>query len=287
MADTVLNSHQLAGSPGADKVLVSDGDNNTWADAPALGLTLDDAYENGEIVTLNASDGPIELDATTPADPTKFLIMDMDGTDLITFYTSGVGEMLTINTTSLSVGANGAWGDHSISNVQVIFNVLQADIDFLVRGDTIDPVLGVDAGNDTAYADRFHVGGAGDPGQYNCLIDGNITTVGNTINALIDLNLNDGDNDDVAIGAGKNFRTTSAGGAYTISGMTGGVDGREVTILNRTNAVLTIENENAGSAAANQIITNTGGDWATTGPGVANFVYDGTSNRWLMKSNRA
>jgi hypothetical protein len=73
--------------------------------------------------------------------------------------------------------------------------------------------------------------------------------------------------------------------ASTITGVTTGIDGRRLTIIN-INATqanqLTIGHENLGSAAANRFTLPSALDWIIPIGGSATFVYDGTSARWRM-----
>lgn len=71
--------------------------------------------------------------------------------------------------------------------------------------------------------------------------------------------------------------------AFSISGFTGGVDGKILTVLNLTGTNMTIVNQTtSGSAAANRINTLTGGDIVTTGNGSVTLQYSGADNRWMV-----
>jgi hypothetical protein len=98
----------------------------------------------------------------------------------------------------------------------------------------------------------------------------------------VGLVLADGINVDVAIGNGTNFLVNTPLNAFSISGITGGIDGRMITIYNPINRNMTISNEDVGSVAANRITTTTGGGMATTAAGCVSLIYDGVTSRWLL-----
>ena len=89
-------------------------------------------------------------------------------------------------------------------------------------------------------------------------------------------------NNNVVIGDYKNFRITGPTGNFTISGLQGGVDGRDIVLYNTVGYRMTLTNEGANSSAANRITTLSGGDFQTTTQGVVNLVYDGAASRWII-----
>lgn len=88
-------------------------------------------------------------------------------------------------------------------------------------------------------------------------------------------------NNNVVIGNFRNFRITGPTSNFTITGITGGVDGREILLYNTVGQRMSISNENTGSLAANRISTLSGSDIQTTTQGVISLIYDGTSSRWI------
>jgi hypothetical protein len=92
-----------------------------------------------------------------------------------------------------------------------------------------------------------------------------------------------GDNNNVV--CSNDFMTISAdpGAAFTLTGIAGGADGRRLVIYNATARNMTISNENAGSLAANRILS-LGGASATTGPGVVELIYSASATRWILIS---
>lgn len=99
------------------------------------------------------------------------------------------------------------------------------------------------------------------------LQDANIATTG-TITAL-------------STAARSSIRLTGAG-AVTLQGIAGGVDGKLLFLKNRTGNLLTIQDQNAGGAAADRIITGSGADLTVQdGQGLI-LQYDGTTQRWQI-----
>ncbi len=79
----------------------------------------------------------------------------------------------------------------------------------------------------------------------------------------------------------SSYRITGPAGDYSISGFTGGVDGRIITIYNATVNNLDILEQNAGSLAANRIITGTGGDITVPNGASITLQYNTVDNRWI------
>lgn len=84
-----------------------------------------------------------------------------------------------------------------------------------------------------------------------------------------------------ALDSTRSFVKLTGATATTIQGITAGVDGQRLVIVNLTGSNMTIANENAGATAANRITTMTGADVVTTGNGSAELVYDTGSSRWI------
>lgn len=131
-------------------------------------------------------------------------------------------------------------------------------------------------------------------------ITGNLTASGKgllgttgTANTTLDVNgdvamrstnvaLANGTNNNVAIGAYSNIRITGPTAAFTITGMTTGVNGKLVELLNPTSQQMTLANESASSTAANRIITGTGLDLIVESNNAVSLIYDSTQSRWVV-----
>jgi hypothetical protein len=73
----------------------------------------------------------------------------------------------------------------------------------------------------------------------------------------------------------------SSAGAASITGISGGVDGRHLRVVNIGDHPITFLDDNAGSTAANRIRTVGAGRQIQENGGV-DLWYDGTSNRWRV-----
>jgi hypothetical protein len=92
-----------------------------------------------------------------------------------------------------------------------------------------------------------------------------------------------GDVNDYAIGTVSKFRLDPGAGTRTITGISGGVDGRVIEIANiGSGQNINLANESALSSAANRIRTLTGVALSFTPPEIVRLVYDGTSSRWRL-----
>lgn len=95
-----------------------------------------------------------------------------------------------------------------------------------------------------------------------------------------------GDNNDVALGDSSFVKTTGPTGAFAVTGFAGGADGRILRLYNSSAQTMTIKNANAGSIAANRILTLTGADVVLRVSSVsfASFIYDVGSSVWVLMS---
>lgn len=90
------------------------------------------------------------------------------------------------------------------------------------------------------------------------------------------------DQNDYALAAPTKYFRLDTDASRTITGFGNGAAGREVVIVNVGANNLVIANENAGSAAANRIITGTAGDITLSADDTATLFYDGTTQRWRV-----
>jgi hypothetical protein len=93
-----------------------------------------------------------------------------------------------------------------------------------------------------------------------------------------------GVNGTIVPGATSHLRISGPTGAFSIAGLTGGVNGKVITIINTTAQPFTILN-NAAATAANGIFTNSGSALTLAGIyGSVTLIYNSTLARWLVKS---
>lgn len=98
------------------------------------------------------------------------------------------------------------------------------------------------------------------------------------------LTLGNGNNNNVAIPDSSFLLISGPTAAFTLTGMTGGYNGRIVTLINTTTQNMSITND-ATSTAANRFLTNTGGTLTTAGTGSFVAIYDATASRWRIISS--
>ena len=88
----------------------------------------------------------------------------------------------------------------------------------------------------------------------------------------------------VAVAATSTYFYLAPDAARSVTGLTGGVDGRILIVVNNTANAVTINNENSSSTAANRFHLQGASDIIIASDGTATFAYDGTISRWRMIS---
>lgn len=105
-----------------------------------------------------------------------------------------------------------------------------------------------------------------------------------------ELTLVNGANDDVSLPAYTFLYVTGPTANFEISGFNSDSrrsnNGRQLIVYNPTAHDMQINNEDAGSAAENRIITMTGADIVLTGASVASLIYSVKDLRWLVVSTQ-
>lgn len=91
-----------------------------------------------------------------------------------------------------------------------------------------------------------------------------------------------GNNDNINIPDAVFIRVTGPTAGFNIRGITNVSDGRFIILANRSGQVMTVNNQDAGSTAANRIITGTGANIAFAVDTSVCLVYDNTTQRWLV-----
>lgn len=89
--------------------------------------------------------------------------------------------------------------------------------------------------------------------------------------------------DNYNLGTGTFFRLDSDA-SRNITGLANGADGRMVYLVNVGANNIVLQNQNAGSSAANRIITGTGADVTLAPDNAATLIYDAASQRWRVLS---
>ena len=91
-----------------------------------------------------------------------------------------------------------------------------------------------------------------------------------------------GDNIDRAI-----IRVTGETSGYSVSGFTDGFDGRIIYFYNAQSNNVTFFDVNSGSNPENQILTGSGSNEGISAEGVAEFIYDGSIQKWILINIRS
>jgi len=108
---------------------------------------------------------------------------------------------------------------------------------------------------------------------------------GDFTNNYTNYTASNGANNNISIGSYTFVRVTGPTAAFSITGITGGVDGKYITLFNSTTQTITISNESASSTAANRIWTlNSTGDIVIAGKTVIKMIYSVADSRWLVMS---
>jgi hypothetical protein len=81
------------------------------------------------------------------------------------------------------------------------------------------------------------------------------------------------------------YRITGPTADFTLAGITAGLDGRLLTLFNRSGFAMQLNNEDATVAPADQIMTGTDADVIIPFKGIINLQYDAIEQKWIVKSS--
>ena len=112
-----------------------------------------------------------------------------------------------------------------------------------------------------------------------------VSFTGDTIQPWVAITFANGSNDNKALTDGTNFYITGPSGVFTITGLTGGTNGRLIRLYNSTAFAMTIANDTT-STVTNRILTLTGANITTTAQGVFTLIYSTTISRWIQVGNQ-
>ncbi len=97
------------------------------------------------------------------------------------------------------------------------------------------------------------------------------------------ITLANGGNNNVSIGEDSFQKIEGPSAVFSITGITGGREGRLLILLNSVAFAMTLTNESGSSTAANRILTLTGGDVTLrAGTSAAVLLYDDEASRWIL-----
>jgi hypothetical protein len=81
------------------------------------------------------------------------------------------------------------------------------------------------------------------------------------------------------------YRIAGPTANFTIAGLTQGVEGRLVTLFNRSGFTMQVNNLDAAAAVNNRIITGANADITIADKGIVNLLFDGAEQKWVVLSN--
>jgi hypothetical protein len=81
------------------------------------------------------------------------------------------------------------------------------------------------------------------------------------------------------------YRVTGPTADFTLAGITAGIDGRLLTLFNRSGFTMQLNNEDATAAVTDMIVTGTNADMIIANKGIVNLQYDGTEQKWIVRSS--
>lgn len=97
--------------------------------------------------------------------------------------------------------------------------------------------------------------------------------------------LANGANNNIAPGTTSYIRITGPTAAFSITGITGGVNGKIMTLINTTAQTMTISHQNAGSVAANRVFAPNASNLALEGQySTVTLQYNSTLGGWVVVS---
>ena len=116
-------------------------------------------------------------------------------------------------------------------------------------------------------------------------IDENVFLVGN-VDQSGTSGMGNYDNYDIGIqqanASNTIIRITGETSGYNVTGFQNGYHGRIFYFYNAQSANVTFKNRNNASDFENQIHTGSGGNVGISGQGVAEFIYDGDIQKWIL-----
>ena len=139
-------------------------------------------------------------------------------------------------------------------------------------------------GNLTGGGGTITIGSGGTCGTVNTIPSPtftNLTTTGTVANQLGSDYATTGSSNDVNFSGASTIRLTGSS-AQTITGISGGINGQRLTLINAGSTTATISNNNSGSLVANRITTGTGADVSLPVGNAVSLVYDSTASLWRV-----
>jgi hypothetical protein len=81
------------------------------------------------------------------------------------------------------------------------------------------------------------------------------------------------------------YRLAGPTADFTIAGIMAGIDGRMITLFNRSGFTMQLNNEDASANLTDQIVTGTNADLTIGNKGIVTLQYDATEEKWIVRSS--
>jgi len=81
------------------------------------------------------------------------------------------------------------------------------------------------------------------------------------------------------------YRVSGPTADFTLAGIIAGIDGRTITLFNRSGFAMQLNNEDPFAVLTDQIVTGTNADLIIVNKGIVTLRYDGTEEKWIVKSS--
>ena len=81
------------------------------------------------------------------------------------------------------------------------------------------------------------------------------------------------------------YRVEGPTANFTLAGIAAGVDGRQLSLFNRSGFTMQLNNEDVSAAATDMIVTGTNADISIPNKGIVNLQYDANEGKWIVKSS--
>lgn len=114
--------------------------------------------------------------------------------------------------------------------------------------------------------------------------EASLDVVGDVIFRTVALSADDGITlaMDVNTNKAKSYRVVGPAADFIIGGITAGIDGRVISLFNRSGFNMQLNNEDPNATAADQIVTGTPGDLSIPNKGSITLQYDGDEGKWIV-----
>lgn len=234
-----------------------------------------DGY-NGIYFTKNAGGDPWIIAPDSAGKPSLYNANATNPPVLAADYTPNPQNLLNL------LIASNTFGGKAHANSWTGTNTFTRITNSTIVGSTLSQISDIN-GYVTALTNGYWLsGGLTNGALTNTTVYGTFYTSGKTsFERVANTALASGPNADVDFGSGTFVEITSGPSAnFTISGISGGVNGRLLIVHNATSYSMGILNDTG--TAANRILTGTGGDVYFSGSATVSLIYDSNQSKWIL-----